>query len=286
MFRLRAYPRRPLSWLVAPLALGAALALASPAGAFPFSGHHRQKGLYYAAAPVMAAPIYGYGPMAPVVLGAASTMSVNYAAAAPVQYPAPVQAAAPVAITAQAPATTVFYGWPGANGAAGAPPAGFAGAPSAELTQVESNSIVEDLIELKEELKDEGLKGSGRRKEMVERALELIADYQGTSADDLKATDRLLARRLVDQALGAPSSTAGAMGLSPGLGQAWDPRQAAAPAGYGYAPGGYGHAPFVVQPVPAAVAYPAAAPVYPLVPLVPATAGKPCGHRLFCLCKH
>jgi hypothetical protein len=230
-------------------------------------------GAYYVPATAMA-PMAAPFAASPVLVGAISTAS------APTYYPAPTiptYGSAPVMVTtgtvatANAPAATtatianaptagtVYYYNPTATaGVAGAPVALAPG--NSGLTQDQINSIFEELKELKDSLKDQGTTGSDRKSQLLTKARQLVADEKGSSEDDLKASDRVLARRLVDQAMGVS--------------------QTGTPAVYGLAPQGA-----IQYQYQYALPAQAAAPMqsyylYP-VPMMPV---KACGHRHFCLC--
>jgi hypothetical protein len=249
------------------------------------AGRRRQQvyvpGAYYyptaAAAPVAAAPVFAgaistasaptyYAPgtvsYAPsplmvttgsVATAGAPTMMTATTASAPV-------AAAPAVGNAPSAGTVYYYNAPTTPGTAAAP---VGNAPNAGLNQDQINSIVEELRDLRESLKDEGTTGSDRKNQLIEKARELVADEKGISVDELKASDRMLARRLVELAGGGANS--GNSGLGP------YPNQYP-----GACPSPYGMAPQFAPPVQSFYLYPVA--LYPYMP------GKHCGHHHFCHC--
>ncbi|WP_165221455.1 hypothetical protein [Aquisphaera insulae] len=297
------------SGMVRPFLYLAGLGLMAPGSAHAFPDHHR-KATAYAYAPVpMGFPVYGAAPMmpmasAPVFVGAISTASApTYAAPAasaptyvtPVAsaptYAAPVAsaptplvfnpvAAAPAAsapasnaTTASAPTSTSNGQWlvwsPGTTAAA----PGVAAAPTnTTLPKADVDAIREELTELKESLKEDGVTGSERRNQLLDKAKELIAEARDTSVDDLKAADKSLARRLVKETL--DGSTGDDNGGNPGTGDGGvTAPKALAP----------GQTSYVIYQQAAAPAYPQYT-LYPMAPVsfVPV---KPCGHKFFCLCK-
>ena len=187
-------------------------------------------GAFYVPATAMA-PVAAPFAAAPVFVGAISTASAPtyYPAPATVSYgSAPVMVTAGTVTTANAPTvvtattasapvmtTTTTANAPTAgtvyitNGTANAPI--VANAPAASgLSQDQLYTILDELKELKLSLKDQGTSGTDRKAQLLERALKLVADEKGVAVEELKATDKLLARRLVDQALGATDSSIGA----------------------------------------------------------------------------
>jgi hypothetical protein len=231
-------------------------------------------GAFYVPATAMA-PVAAPFAAAPVFVGAISTASAPtyYAAPANVSYgSAPVMVTAGTVTTANAPTvtTTTTANAPTAgtvyitNGTANAPI--VANAPAASgLSQDQLYAILDELKELKLSLKDQGTSGTDRKGQVLERALKLVADEKGVAVEELKATDKLLARRLVDQAMG---STDSATGLAPSVGLA---PQGSIQYQYQYA-------------VPAQAAAPMQSYYLYPVPMVPVMPVKPCGHSHFCLC--
>jgi hypothetical protein len=274
---------RVVTALVFVLVTYLAVSMEPPAHA---SGRRRQRvyapGAYYypaaAAAPVAAAPVFAgaisttsaptyYVPSAanyasaPVMVsagtvatGSAPTMMTATITTTPV-------AAAPAVASAPTAANVYDYNAPSMPGTAAAPVGNAPG--SAGLTQDQINSIVDELRDLRESLKDQGTTGSDRKNQLIEKARELVADEKGVSVDDLKASDRVLARRLVELATGGTNAGNGSPSPYP------------LPYPYPY-PYPYGMAPQAAPPLQSFYLYPVA--LHPLMP------GKHCSHHHFCHC--
>jgi len=252
-----------------------------------FPGKHKQNVVLVPGGVVMAptfasAPVAAVG-SAPVMVGAISTTSANYytmpatgAAPTPTYYytsagattaaaPIATTAAAPTVITASAPTTAAA---PTANvvmiGATGNAPTGAAPTVTTSLTQDDINEIIVALREQNDQLKTDKTAASDRKSQLLEKAMELVAEKKAVEVDDLEAGDKQLARHLVSVAMkGSANGTAN--------GAVW----------------GGGTQVLGAAPVAAGAVY-AAAPatsqyLYP-VQLVPVYFRPACNHHFWCNC--
>jgi len=197
-----------------------------------FHGNHKQNVVLVPGGVVMA-PTFASAPVAvvgsaPVMVGAISTTSANYyttpatgAAPTPTYFytsgaattaaaPTVTTGAAPTVITASAPTTAAA---PTANvamiGATGNAPTGAAPTVTTSLTQDDINEIIVALREQNDQLKADKTAASDRRSQLLEKALELVAEKKAVEVDDLEAGDKQLARHLVSVAMkGSANDTA------------------------------------------------------------------------------
>jgi len=252
-----------------------------------FHGNHKQNVVLVPGGVVMA-PTFASAPVAvvgsaPVMVGAISTTSANYyttpaagAAPTPTYFytsggvttaaaPTVTTGAAPTFITASAPTTATA---PTANvvmiGATGNAPTGAAPTVTTSLTQDDINEIIVALREQNDQLKTDKTAASDRKSQLLEKALELVAEKKAVEVDDLEAGDKQLARHLVSVAMkGSANGTAN--------GAVW----------------GGGTQVLGAAPVAAGAVY-AAAPatsqyLYP-VQLVPVYFRPGCNHHFWCNC--
>ena len=116
-------------------------------------------------------------------------------------------AAAPTVITASAPTTAAA---PTANvvmiGATGNAPTGAAPTVTTSLTQDDINEIIVALREQNDQLKADKTAASDRRAQLLEKALELVAEKKAVDVDDLEAGDKQIARHLVNLAMKGPAN--------------------------------------------------------------------------------
>lgn len=252
-----------------------------------FHGNHKQNVVLVPGGVVMA-PTFASAPVAvvgsaPVMVGAISTTSANYytmpatgAAPTPTYFytsggattaaaPTITTGAAPTVIIASAPTTAAA---PTANvvmiGATGNAPTGAAPTVTTSLTQDDINEIIVALREQNDQLKTDKTAASDRKSQLLEKALELVAEKKAVEVDDLEAGDKQLARHLVSVAMkGSANGTAN--------GAVW----------------GGGTQVLGAAPVAAGAVY-AAAPatsqyLYP-VQLVPVYFRPGCNHHFWCNC--
>ncbi len=251
-----------------------------------FHGNHKQNVVLVPGGVVMA-PTFAPAPVAvvgsaPVMVGAISTTSANYytmpatgAAPAPTYFytsggattaaaPTVTTGAAPTVITASAPTTAAA---PTANvvmiGATGNAPTGGAPTVTTSLTQDDINEIIVALREQNDQLKADKTAASDRRAQLLEKALELVAEKEAVDVDDLAAGDKQLARHLVNLAMKGPANgtTNGAV---------WGGTQV------------LGAAPLVAGTVYAAA--PATSQYLYPVQLVPVYFRPACNHHFWCNC--
>ncbi len=251
-----------------------------------FHGNHKQNVVLVPGGVVMA-PTFAPAPVAvvgsaPVMVGAISTTSANYytmpatgAAPAPTYFytsggvttaaaPTVTTGAAPTVITASAPTTAAA---PTANvvmiGATGNAPTGAAPTVTTSLTQDDINEIIVALREQNDQLKADKTAASDRRAQLLEKALELVAEKEAVDVDDLAAGDKQLARHLVNLAMKGPANgtTNGAV---------WGGTQV------------LGAAPLVAGTVYAAA--PATSQYLYPVQLVPVYFRPACNHHFWCNC--
>lgn len=251
-----------------------------------FHGNHKQNVVLVPGGVVMA-PTFASAPVAvvgsaPVMVGAISTTSANYytmpatgAAPAPTYFytsggvttaaaPTVTTGAAPTVITAS---TTTTAAAPTANvvmiGATGNAPTGGAPTVTTSLTQDDINEIIVALREQNDQLKADKTAASDRRAQLLEKALELVAEKEAVDVDDLAAGDKQLARHLVNLAMKGPANgtTNGAV---------WGGTQV------------LGAAPLVAGTVYAAA--PATSQYLYPVQLVPVYFRPACNHHFWCNC--
>src|SRR5208337_1157685 len=183
------------------LVIATCLAVSIEAQAELFPGMHKHNVVLVPGGVVMA-PTFASAPVAvvgsaPVMVGAISTTSANYytmpatgAAPAPTYFYTSggvTTAAAPTVITASAPTTAAA---PTANvvmiGATGNAPTGAAPTVTTSLTQDDINEIIVALREQNDQLKADKTAASDRRAQLLEKALELIAEKEAVEVDDLE----------------------------------------------------------------------------------------------------
>jgi len=227
------------------LVIATCLAVSIEAQAELFPGKHKQNVVLVPGGVVMAptfasAPVAAVG-SAPVMVGAIPTTSANYytmpatgAAPTPTYFytsggattaaaptittaaaptittaaaPTITTAAAPTVITASAPTTAAA---PTANvvmiGATGNAPTGAAPTVTTSLTQDDINEIIVALREQNDQLKTDKTAASDRKSQLLEKAMELVAEKKAVEVDDLEAGDKQLARHLVNLAMKAPAN--------------------------------------------------------------------------------
>jgi hypothetical protein len=208
------------------------------------------------------------------MLGAISTTSANYypmpatgAAPTPTYYYTSgglTTAAAPTVTTASAPTTAAA---PTANvvmiGATGNAQTGAAPTVTTSLTQDDINEIVVALREQNDQLKADKTAASERRSQLLEKALELIAEKEAVDVDDLGAGDKQLARHLVSLAMKGPAN-----GTTSGAGWGGTQFLGAAPVAVGTV--------YAAAPAPSQYLYP--------MQLIPVYFRPACNHHFWCNC--